>query len=89
MNKQLKKSLKCAKVKNESGNKRSKFRKFYLLESIVLLFTLLTSTILSYNTIYTQIVNYLPSFSGLIPFFMPIYLALLPIIIGIIRVRLN
>lgn len=86
MNKQLKKSLKCAKVKNESGNKRSKFRKFYLLESIVLLFTLLTSTILSYNTIYTQIVNYLPSFSGLIPFFMPIYLALLPIIIGIATV---
>lgn len=83
MNKQLKNQLKCV---NEKTINRQKFRKFYLLESTILFCTLLSSTILSFNKIYTKITNYFPSSSELIPFFMPIYLALLPIIIGVATV---
>lgn len=86
MNKQLKNQLKCVKEKNEKTINRQKFRKFYLLESTILFCTLLSSTILSFNKIYTKITNYFPSSSELIPFFMPIYLALLPIIIGVATV---
>lgn len=86
MNKQLKNQLKCVKEKNEKTINKQKFRKFYLLESTILFCTLLSSTILSFNKIYTKITNYFPSSSELIPFFMPIYLALLPIIIGVATV---
>ena len=86
MSKQLKNSRNCEKVKNEKNNNRLKFRKFYLLESIILFCTLLSSTILSFNKIYTKIANNFPGLSDLIPFLMPIYLALLPIIIGVATV---
>lgn len=86
MSKQLKNQLNHEKIKNKKTNKRQNFKKFYLLESTVLFCTLLSSTILSFNKIYTNIANYLPDLSDLLPFFMPIYLALLPIIIGVATV---
>lgn len=59
------------------------FINYYLKNTFLFILLIIASAILSINKIYSNIANYIPTLEKLIPFSLPIYLALLPIIIAI------
>lgn len=67
-------------------NEKNIFVKYYLTETIFYLLSWLGAIILSTKKIKIKLITYVPNQNELIPFVMPILLALLPIIIGIATV---
>lgn len=59
------------------------FISYYLKNTLIMGIIFISSVILANNKIYSCIENYIPTLEELIPFSLPIYLALLPIIIAV------